>query len=99
MTQPSPIPSLWDQKPWWCQPWSIVLTGVMIPSVAWMLTHRLLILVPLVIGVGGWWTLFLYLVPQAYKRELGGSPNPGDYPLEKIPDAGGQVRLSQPPKF
>ena len=27
-------PSFWALKPWWCQPWSIVLTGVAGPAFA-----------------------------------------------------------------
>ena len=24
--------SMWQLKPWWCQPWSIILTGIAIPA-------------------------------------------------------------------
>jgi len=23
-------PAFWSLKPWWCQPWSILLTGVLV---------------------------------------------------------------------
>ncbi|MEM0979947.1 MAG: DUF6737 family protein [Cyanobacteria bacterium P01_H01_bin.58] len=58
--------SLWQMKPWWCQPWSIVLTGCLLPAIAWLLTHRLWLTAPVGVGVLGWWTLFLYLVPKQY---------------------------------
>ncbi|NEQ96052.1 MAG: hypothetical protein F6K30_04885 [Cyanothece sp. SIO2G6] len=63
-------PSLWDSKPWWCQPWSIVLTGLTVPTVAWVLSHRLWIVVPLGGLVLGWWILFLYIVPKSYANTL-----------------------------
>ncbi|MBE9099677.1 DUF6737 family protein [Vacuolonema iberomarrocanum] len=66
MTNPPSKPSLWQQKPWWCQPWSIVLTGITIPSVAWVLTHRWWIFVPVTSGILLWWFVFLYLVPRQY---------------------------------
>jgi hypothetical protein len=22
-------PNLWQSKPWWCQPWTIILTGIL----------------------------------------------------------------------
>ena len=58
--------SMWALKPWWCQPWSILLTGVVIPAASWMLLHRLWITVPVVGVVLVWWLLFLVLVPGQY---------------------------------
>jgi hypothetical protein len=29
--------SVWNHKPWWCQPWSIILTGISIISGSWLL--------------------------------------------------------------
>ena len=26
---------LWSHKPWWCQPWSILLTGVVLVGGSW----------------------------------------------------------------
>lgn len=66
---------IWAVKPWWCQPWSIVLTGLVIIFGSWLLLQRWWITVPLSVGVGLWWTLFLVLVPQAYKRESESSPS------------------------
>ena len=58
--------SMWALKPWWCQPWSILLTGVTIPAVSWMLLHRLWITLPVVGVILVWWLLFLVLVPGQY---------------------------------
>lgn len=67
MTAPSE--SIWTHKPWWCQPWSIVLTGLMLPSASWLLMQRWWITAPLAAGVGVWWWLFLVLVPRAYQND------------------------------
>ena len=60
-------PPFWSLKPWWCQPWSIVSTGVLVVSGSWAVLHRLWISLPLALGVLAWWLLFLVLVPAAYR--------------------------------
>jgi len=64
--------SMWQMKPWWCQPWSIVLTGITVPLGSWLLLHRLWITLPVALVMVAWWVLFLGLVPAqyaAYARE------------------------------
>jgi hypothetical protein len=61
-------PSIWQHKPWWCQPWSIVSTGLGAVCFSWLLLHRWWISLPLTAGVLLWWWLFLVLVPAAYAR-------------------------------
>ena len=58
--------SMWQAKPWWCQPWSIILTGIVIPAVSWLLLHRLWITLPVAGVMMVWWMLFLVLVPAQY---------------------------------
>ena len=58
--------SMWEAKPWWCQPWSIVLTGVMVPLTSWVLLHRWWITAPVAGVMAVWWLLFLVLVPAQY---------------------------------
>ncbi|KPQ33850.1 MAG: hypothetical protein HLUCCA11_16990 [Phormidesmis priestleyi Ana] len=58
--------SLWQTKPWWCQPWSIVLTGLTIPTASWLLLHRLWITLPVASAIALWWILFLGIVPAQY---------------------------------
>ncbi|MCP9849016.1 DUF6737 family protein [Cyanobium sp. Morenito 9A2] len=58
--------SFWHLKPWWCQPWSILLTGVLVPSASWLLLQRWWITAPLGLVVLLWWLLFLVLVPASY---------------------------------
>jgi hypothetical protein len=60
-------PSLWSQKPWWCQPWSIVLTGVGLVGGSLLWPGRWWITVPLALAVLLWWWLFLVLAPAAYR--------------------------------
>jgi hypothetical protein len=66
---PTPKPSIWDHKPWWCQPWSIVLTGLVAVSASWMVLHRWWVSVPVLLAVLLWWTVFLILVPAAYSNQ------------------------------
>lgn len=58
--------SFWHHKPWWCQPWSIVCTGVgsVIGTLIW--PSRWWITLPLILAVLIWWLLFLVLVPAAW---------------------------------
>ena len=58
----------WSLKPWWCQPWSILGTGVGISTASWFVLHRLWITLPVVAAVLAWWLLFLVLVPSAYRE-------------------------------
>ncbi|MEM9905803.1 MAG: DUF6737 family protein [Cyanobacteria bacterium P01_D01_bin.44] len=60
--------SLWQLKPWWCQPWSIILTGIAIPSASWLVLHLLWITVPVSLAIALWWFLFLYWVPRQYAQ-------------------------------
>jgi hypothetical protein len=89
MTQPEPnlnqpIDRIWDYKPWWCQPWSILLTGNGLIAASWLLGHRYwltgLVALPLV----AWMGFFILVFPQlaresglldAMKQEQAGSPS------------------------
>ncbi|MGB3297761.1 MAG: DUF6737 family protein [Phormidesmis sp.] len=76
VTEPA---SMWEMKPWWCQPWSIVLTGVTIPVASWLLLHTWWITLPIVGAIAVWWLLFLVLVPAQYADYMAqareGDPN------------------------
>ena len=58
--------SIWQTKPWWCQPWSILLTGIAIPLGTWLLLHQWWVTLPIVVGIALWWLLFLVVVPTQY---------------------------------
>jgi hypothetical protein len=42
--------SPWQSKPWWCQPWSILLTGFGLILGSWL-------------GLGRWWLTLLLALP------------------------------------
>ncbi|OCQ91656.1 hypothetical protein BCD67_09110 [Oscillatoriales cyanobacterium USR001] len=54
----------WDYKPWWCQPWSILLTGIALISGSWFLFKTfwltIIISIPLLIWMG----FFLLIWPK-----------------------------------
>ncbi|MBD2295378.1 hypothetical protein H6G06_18350 [Anabaena sphaerica FACHB-251] len=54
----------WDYKPWWCQPWSIMLTGLTLISGSWLIFKliwlTILVAIPLLIWMG----FFLLIWPQ-----------------------------------
>jgi hypothetical protein len=60
--------SMWHLKPWWCQPWSIVATGLTVLIGLWVFTHRLWLVAPVGTLILLWWSVFLYLVPKQYQE-------------------------------
>ncbi len=64
---PESQPAFWSLKPWWCQPWSILLTGALVITASWFLLHRWWISAPVAVAVLAWWGLFLVAVPGAYR--------------------------------
>jgi hypothetical protein len=61
-------PDLWQSKPWWCQPWTIILTGVLIVAGSWLVLHTWWITIPLGILIGVWWLYFLVIVPRMLRQ-------------------------------
>jgi hypothetical protein len=76
----------WAHKPWWCQPWSILATGLLSTGGSWFLLQRWWINVPLTLLVLAWWLLFLVLVPAAWRRELAASASAAPAPAADPPD-------------
>ena len=62
--------SLWQEKPWWCQPWSIVLTGIFIIALTQLWPNRIWFTVIIGLIVLLWWALFLVIAPAAYRDEI-----------------------------
>jgi hypothetical protein len=56
--------NLWEHKPWWCQPWTIILTGIIIIVGSWLLFQTIWLTVPVAILIVLWWTYFLIIVPR-----------------------------------
>jgi hypothetical protein len=85
----SPTVPFWSHKPWWCQPWSIVGTGLAVSAASWVLLQRWWITAPVVAAVLVWWWLFLVLVPAASAAVEGQLQAAGDGADPRADDAPG----------
>ncbi|XP_044486748.1 uncharacterized protein LOC123211869 [Mangifera indica] len=56
--------SVWDTKPFWCQPWMITLTGVSAIACSWLILRSLLFTMIILLLVCPWWYIFLYSYPK-----------------------------------
>ncbi len=63
MSEQKPL-SPWNYKPWWCQPWSILLTGVTLISGSWLLFKTIWLTVLIAIPLLVWMGFFLLVWPQ-----------------------------------
>ncbi|XP_006288757.2 uncharacterized protein LOC17883883 [Capsella rubella] len=62
--------SVWDTKPSWCQPWTIMLTGVSIVACSWLILHSIVVSSLAVGLIGAWWYIFLYSYPKSYSEMI-----------------------------
>ncbi|KAG0485512.1 hypothetical protein HPP92_009591 [Vanilla planifolia] len=62
--------SVWDTKPFWCQPWTISLTGVMVIAFSWLFLHSVVISGGVAFLIFSWWYTFLYAYPKAYSNMI-----------------------------
>ncbi|ARI83480.1 MAG: DUF6737 family protein [Microcystis sp.] len=62
--------NVWNHKPRWCQPWSILLTGITLIAGCWFLTQRLWLTLLLSIPILLWWFVFLILYPRTLQQQL-----------------------------
>jgi hypothetical protein len=60
--------SVWHYKPWWCQPWSIALTGVGIISGSWFLFQTIWITLLIAMPTLTWMLFFLVVYPRSVNR-------------------------------
>jgi hypothetical protein len=60
--------NVWDYKPWWCQPWSIILTGVFLVIASWLLIENLWLTVFFSFLILIWWIYFLIIYPQIVSK-------------------------------
>lgn len=56
--------NVWQVKPWWCQPWSILLTGVGLVAASWFLTRLIWVALLVAVPVTGWMGYFLLIYPK-----------------------------------
>jgi hypothetical protein len=61
---------IWNYKPWWCQPWSILLTGIVLIFLSWLLFSNLIITVIFSTLILLWWVYFLILYPRLLAEVL-----------------------------
>jgi len=54
----------WKHKPWWCQPWSIVLTTLTLIIGSWLLWKIIWLTVLIAIPVLTWMSFFLFIWPR-----------------------------------
>ncbi|MEB3168791.1 MAG: DUF6737 family protein [Synechococcaceae cyanobacterium] len=59
---------VWALKPWWCQPWSILVSGVALAGGSWWLLHRIWLTGLVSLAVILWWWLFLVLMPAQWRH-------------------------------
>ncbi len=62
--------NVWRYKPWWCQPWSIILTGCTLIAGVWWLTRLLWLTILVALPVLVWMGFFVVLWP-ALMRDSG----------------------------
>lgn len=63
MTNPKPM-NVWNYKPWWCQPWSIVLTSAILIGGSWWVGQRIWLTGLVAIPVLTWMAFFLGVYPR-----------------------------------
>jgi membrane protein YdbS with pleckstrin-like domain len=73
--------SVWQIKPWWCQPWSIILTSIALITASEVLFHRWWITVLVAIPVLTWMIFFVGIYPRLYLQSIA-----ADIPSETPPD-------------
>jgi hypothetical protein len=54
----------WSLKPWWCQPWTILLTGSIAIIGSWFALQIWWLTAGVALLVIAWWSLFLLIVPN-----------------------------------
>ena len=62
--------NVWNYKPWWCQPWSIILTGISVIGGSWLLFNTIWISILISMPIIVWWIYFLILYPQMMQKYL-----------------------------
>ncbi|MBW4581210.1 MAG: hypothetical protein KME42_16705 [Tildeniella nuda ZEHNDER 1965/U140] len=60
----TPPDNVWTHKPWWCQPWSILLTGFALIGGSWGLLRIVWLTVIVAIPVLTWMGFFLLVYPR-----------------------------------
>ena len=68
LSQPA-NPDFWAYKPVWCQPWSIITSGVtFVAGARWITGGSTIATVVAAVPILVWWYLFLVLVPGDFRK-------------------------------
>ncbi len=67
MSEQKPL-NPWNYKPWWCQPWSILLTGVTLITGSWLIFKTIWLTVLVSLPILIWMGFFLLIWPQLMIR-------------------------------
>jgi len=60
--------NVWKTKPVWCQPWTIVLTGMLIISLPTLVFDWKYVSVAFAFPIAAWWYVFLYAYPKSFRE-------------------------------
>lgn len=60
--------NVWTYKPWWCQPWSILLTGMALIGGSWGLMKMVWLTVLVAVPVLAWMGFFLLVYPRLMRQ-------------------------------
>lgn len=67
--------TVWNYKPWWCQPWSILLTGLTLIGGSWLALHRVWVTGLVAAPISVWIGYFLLVYPRLMQDLLPAEPN------------------------
>jgi hypothetical protein len=73
----------WQYKPWWCQPWSILLTGVTLMLGSWVVWKNIWLTLVIVVPVAVWIVYFIVIWPILMQPYLAANC-PSDRQQDKI---------------
>ncbi|EKQ70785.1 hypothetical protein OsccyDRAFT_1090 [Leptolyngbyaceae cyanobacterium JSC-12] len=62
--------NVWSYKPWWCQPWSILLTGCGVVGGSWWLFHRIWLTGFITVPILTWMGFFLLVYPRLFAQSM-----------------------------
>lgn len=64
--------SVWQQKPWWCQPWSILLTGFGLIAASWLLLKMIWVTGLVALPLLAWMGFFVFVYPSLMQAKPSG---------------------------
>jgi hypothetical protein len=68
-TATSTSDSVWQAKPWWCQPWSILLTGFGLIAASWVVLKIIWVTVLVALPLLAWMGFFLLIYPSLMQAD------------------------------